>query len=875
MQHQRSPPSHQQSFPEQLDPSQTYQHSINNTGAQRELRHQGQEHYDSHSIRRSNEFYLGSRTSLYRTQSTSRHSMMALDQFQSSPQLSQQQQQQQQQGLRQDSSYQHRPPYPYYPQQQQKQQAPHPPNQHPYYQRQYQPASLPSFRPPPAYEPYGLDDYEQQDYENHRTLSLNNSGGRGGRSNVVSRPQSQFYRKVPPARFENLSLAEQARQEHQMRRQHYQQHYHQHRQQQQARLQSDFRHSSASSVKSNNIGRSAHDLAWERHCYYQQQQIQEDALAERKRIEYQQQVMAQRRLSSAEGIRQAPLQQRPSPLVRTSSLSRLSNSSTIVVAGYRSMMEKKADSNMTMAHNSSSVLSRSVSTSAVMETRIKTSKKAEKDGVTFKNKESPASENDAKSSSDCKFFRLLKKSDSKFSKSTAPSVTVMNTETSSALTQIQNSHINGSNVTSRDQYTTPKIIGQPFESVSPVPKPATGLSRKKTLKELAGSLARRCSSRFNNSSRPSSFAGSNSDPVIRFTQGDQFLGGGSKSTSSLSLTTDFAPLHLTFSSLPRSLAPGPDGVVDLQQAIAASQGSSSISTSSPSNAKYSSTPFTRASPSPIESPQPQQYELQGQRVPIHRKVTLFRSKTISLPKSPSRRASHAYTDTIERTPSDSANNAMASNDNDDDTSNNNNNTHSTRANSLPTRRRQRDSLRLANGHGLNFDAFLSPTLVSNISTVTANSSSVEEEANAVERSTNDLESALPGLGLGRVTPLPAAIITNGQSSDIDQQQKARRQIISLLALGRKDRNTGKTSQSIKSIGSTSSSSTPTTATTPITPLSQLSPLALEAQDDLFVEKNSSDASTNGGEKKENEEIEKIAFMLVPKSRYEFQPLVVA
>lgn len=155
------------------------------------------------------------------------------------------------------------------------------------------------------------------------------------------------------------------------------------------------------------------------------------------------------------------------------------------------------------------------------------------------------------------------------------------------------------------------------------------------------------------------------------------------------------------------------------------------------------------------------------------------------------------------------------------------------------------------------------------------STSAEDEASVVEKSTNDLESALPGAGLGRSTGtpiLPAIVTTGGRPADVQQQQKARRQIISLLAMGRKDRISAKTGYAMKSGSSSTASSptTPTTASTTATSLTQLSPLALEAQEDLFV------SPADAGEKGEEEDpCEKIAFMLVPKSRYEFQPLVVA
>ncbi|KAF9541303.1 hypothetical protein EC957_003259 [Mortierella hygrophila] len=899
IQHQR------QSIPAQLDPNQLYhQQSINNTGAQREPRQQqqaqqgqGQEHYPR-VILRTNELFLP--TNIVPNINTTPNSNSNISLTRNTPiQVTMQ-----------------------------------------YAQTA---ASPPTYHPPQ--EPLGYEDQDQQDANHRRSLSLNNSGGR--RVGARSRPQSQVYRKATPARFENLSLAELARQEHQMRRQHYQQHYHQHRQQQQHqqpqhqhqhqqyyhapgsrpqsmysngygaaasprastsprevnqfvpprhhqahprphlpsivmhqhqqqhRHPSDLRHSIVSSPKTSNVSRSAHDLAWERHCYYQQQQIQEDALAERKLIEQQQQHVQQQKrpqrpLSSVEGGLQVPLLQGSSSVVvRTSSLSRVSSISTTAVTGGNAASTIGRRTAVGKVALGSSGLSRSVSTSAIMDAKARAAKKDKSSHPNLKKngKESPTTETETKPSAmDCKFLRLFR-SDSKLS---AKKMVSANTESPSASTQAQTA-------SSKEQSTVPVIVTiQPLDSTTPAPSPATattGLNRRRTLKDLAPSirsLARRCSSRFssnNSSSRPNSFAGSSSDPMVQFADGKALEGGN----NSLLMTTSYLPLKLSLTSLPRSLVPGPDGIVDLQQAASPSSSSLSVKYFPPASASTPSLSLSDMVPSP---PQKEQQE---QRVPVHRKVTLFRSKTLSLAKSSLRLTSSPPTshadDTIDTTPS---NGMTAADDHDDDYNNNNNNNNnrnsSTRANSLPSRRRrQRDSLRLANGHGLDFDTFLPPTTTdSNVPT-----SSAEDEVSAVEKSTNDLESALPGAGLGRSTTppvLPAIVTTGSRFVDMEQQQKARRQIISLLAMGRKDRISAKTGHSMKSGSSTASSpTTPTTASTLATTLSQLSPLALEAQEDLFVTPATAEEKEGG----EEDPCEKIAFMLVPKSRYEFQPLVVA
>ncbi|KAF9311075.1 hypothetical protein BGZ91_006911 [Linnemannia elongata] len=637
---------------------------------------------------------------------------------------------------------------------------------------------------------------------------------------------------------------------------------------QQHRHPSDLRHSTVSSPKTSNVSRSAHDLAWERHCYYQQQQMQEDALAERKRIEQQQHAQQQKRtqrpLLSVEGGLQVPLLQDSSPaVVRTSSMSRVSSSSTTAVLGGNAASTNGRITAVGKVALGSSGLSRSVSTSAIMDAKAGAAKDRSSHPSLRKNdKESPATETETKSSAkDCKFLRLFR-SDSKLSTKKTVSA---NTESPSTSTQAQTAP-------SKEQSTAPVIVTiQPLDSTTSTPSPATattGLHRRRTLKDLAPSirsLARRCSSRFSSntsSSRPNSFAGSSSDPVMQFAE-EKASGGGSNSHS---MTTSYLPLKLSLTSLPRSLAAGTDGIVDLQQA-ASPLSSSPLSVKSFPPASSSTTSVTLS-----DMPPSLQQEQQDQRVPIHRKVTLFRSKTLTLAKSslkasspPTSHANH----TIDTTSSDS----MTAADDHNDDNNNNNKSSSTRANSLPShRRRQRDSLRLANGHGLDVDTFLPPTTTTAFNVTT--STSAGDEASAVEKSTNDLESALPGPGLGRSTGppvLPAIITTGGHPADRDQQQKARRQIISLLAMGRKDRISAKTGHAMKSGSSTTSSpTTPSTASSSATLLSQLSPLALEAQEDLCVKPAA--AEEKGGEE---DPCEKIAFMLVPKSRYEFQPLVVA
>ena len=150
--------------------------------------------------------------------------------------------------------------------------------------------------------------------------------------------------------------------------------------------------------------------------------------------------------------------------------------------------------------------------------------------------------------------------------------------------------------------------------------------------------------------------------------------------------------------------------------------------------------------------------------------------------------------------------------------------------------RPRDSLRLANGRG--FDLYAIHTKVFSETTAAAAASDCER----IEQSTSELERALP-------------VNSSRAVSEEEQHEVARRQIVAILGMGRKERISAKTDQVVP------------TATTRPSNLTSLSPLALEAQEDLAV------AEAKTEEKRQEDPCDRIAFMLVPKSRYEFQPLV--
>ncbi|KAG0197212.1 hypothetical protein BGX28_009289 [Mortierella sp. GBA30] len=339
---------------------------------------------------------------------------------------------------------------------------------------------------------------------------------------------------------------------------------------------------------------------------------------------------------------------------------------------------------------------------------------------------------------------------------------------------------------------------------------ATSLSRKKTLKDLGPSLrslARRCSSRFG--SRPSSYAGSSSDPVLQLSE-------GKVATGSLSMRTSHAS-SITSHDFTRQPRPEPHVIADLQQWRSELQ-LGSISGPSP------------VSPSIAN-------DIAPERVPIHRRVTLFRSKTTTLAGTRTAASTNAI-HTAETTPPNATNGAASP-------------PSPPVPRSKSVRMRPQSILRLANGRGLDLD-MLQPK------PITDSPGPIHGEQSAC-----DLKSSM-------VLSDPSMSATGLYSSlahtdDDDPQEAVRRQVLALLALGRKERISAKTGQVIPQ--------SPSLGLSSAAKQEHLSPLALEAQEEL---PHKTDAVSQLKEQKNEEEdpCERIAFMLVPKSRYEFQPLVV-
>ncbi|KAF8926665.1 hypothetical protein BGZ58_011008 [Dissophora ornata] len=631
--------------------------------------------------------------------------------------------------------------------------------------------------------------YHHQPYDNWRHEASSSSDDHSHSSQGLRRSLSltqtfparlQSSEHLAPAlpKLEDLSPAEQVRQEHSMRRRRYQMY---HQQQQQHRQQHQpqkhlYRHDqrqyrgmlpnghhhqvyhgqnveATSSVydlgqysprQQSSKARTARELAWERHCYYQQQQEEEEALAEQKRKEFQWQEQ-QEEEQRQQQLRLQPLEQ--DLVARTGSLNRSLSSSLSPQAAHAFGRSRSKSIAVFRTTKQSDINSRDVEPSSKDITATKSM------------------------TSDCPILtagrRLMRRNEAKELK--AASNGKQNPSEPGA-TNTDNAHDNP------EELATLQSVPHPSQEST------TSLTRRRTLKNIGPSirsLARRCSSRFSN--RPNSFAGSSSDPIVQFTDGKAVV------TGSLSNRTN----HRS-----RSLTPGPDGIVDLQQAE-----SSAVKYCPPASA---STLFL-----PLEATR--------ERVPIHRRVTLFRSKTTRLSPTSNAASDNKNDNAIVSTPVDTIMTTTK--------------TTVTRTKSLSTR--PRNSLRLANGRGFDFCSFQTKTSSETTTTITTS------DYERIDQSTSELQRALPVNGSHSV-------------SEEEQHEATRRQVIAFLAMGRKERISAKTGQAV-----------PTTATRP-TNLAYLSPLALEAQGDLAVAEE---------KKQEEDPCDRIAFMLVPKSRYEFQPLV--
>ncbi|KAF9575357.1 hypothetical protein EC968_003408 [Mortierella alpina] len=355
------------------------------------------------------------------------------------------------------------------------------------------------------------------------------------------------------------------------------------------------------------------------------------------------------------------------------------------------------------------------------------------------------------------------------------------------------------------------------------------------------SLARRCSSRFsssgsNSSSRPHSVVGSGSRDAAAADRALRRRSTGSAPASSISdHMYDFKPLQA-----------GPE-TMEIQKQR--------------------------------EEREALIKSVLSEKVPVHRTVSLFRSSTLH---------HHHLHPHLQRTAPGSMTTTMGEGGHammKDGTE------------TVPTRSMRR-SLRFANGRGLDFSTFVDPR---------GDRKAADANANATFRreGTDHQAAAYPLVSSATTSTSLSSVLET--VSDTDEHESMRKEILAILALGRKGTTRRAVSRSRSVSGNNghrrhrdSSAATkvsrPTASTLTVPHL--LSPLAVEAQEHIPVQREEEDEDDEDEDEDENEEdetanmmatgtkkammegaemidpCEHIAFMLVPKSRYEFQPLIV-
>ncbi|KAI1294250.1 hypothetical protein EDD11_008211 [Mortierella claussenii] len=810
-----------------------------------------------------------------------------------------------------------------------------------------------AINPPHGYAHYPLQPQRHHHHQRYETSSSSDSHshvGQGHRRSLSlthtdsasQRPHSfhpgqqyqpQYHQQQPKtSRFEDLSPAEQVRQEHQLRRQRYQMHhqYIQHqqhyRQQYHSHHQPSYLHHpqhrgaipllpphaylhqapsllpppshhyylplqhhpqySLSRHHSSAKDRSAHELAWERHCYYQQQQHHEDLLAERKRREKQWRLQNQRRDapqaqqqetgSKGGGGMLSPAGQDDDPaVIRTSSLNRIASAS----------LSPKAAQALGLSRSKS--------------VAVRGTKESDQNGDNKTKSMALAKELAGKSSvTDCHVLtvgrRLMKKThDSKGSLSMKQQHFVMPLSSSEQeVAKLDPTTDNAEDVQTEDLATLQPVVpaSVSLEPSFPAAEITTApiVTRRKTLKNSIKSLAHRYSSRFSNS-RPNSFAGMSSDPIINF------------AAPGMSEATKPGSLNTAASRVPVSIASETEAeyeIVDLKQVLRDLQLSKGegLNDNNDDNVKYfpptsistphlpititTTTPLPAATATAAVSTTPTTVTITPllpgtdatpERIPIHRKVTLFRSKTLSRCYQDASISSQSLTsNSTITTLSNSTTGSLAAKDDESSTLLSRTRSLLARSN-RPPQPRQRDSLRLANGRGIEH-IFHDPKACSDPTTTTATTTLTMSETAATTDGAETVADSIPADAMSSHSSSPS-VFTEEKDAQVQVQRKkqeqeqhevTRRQILALLSMGRKERLSAKTGRTTGPTLSTSPSTLPL-------PAPYLSPLALEAQEDYPAKQQQYQQAK---EDEEEDSCAKIAFMLVPKSRYEFQPLVV-
>ncbi|KAG0204085.1 hypothetical protein BGX33_008706 [Mortierella sp. NVP41] len=327
---------------------------------------------------------------------------------------------------------------------------------------------------------------------------------------------------------------------------------------------------------------------------------------------------------------------------------------------------------------------------------------------------------------------------------------------------------------------SPKLSS--FSPSMSAPQPSKKLLLKDHLAPSLKSLARRCSTRFGRGSRPNSYSGSRGDVVVEYPIGRRSL-GSHPSQQQRGHLYDF-----------KQLPTGPTGgLTDVQK---------------PNHHYHAHDSRPRRS-------------LTTERVPVHRKVTLFRSKSTRAPSSASM---------IEFLPD----------------------------------RPHRNSLRFANGRGLDFSS--TPSISSGGSSRTR--SSVDLKGSLATTTGTDETEVLPTITTTSVDSVVVSSVIPTSVLDLEEHEAMRQQIVAILSLDRNDMRRRPSSRP-KSRNESSSQQLQQQQGQQV-PQECLSPLAVEAQE-ILPEKKTLEEDEVAAELANP--CEHIAFMLVPKSQYEFQPLV--
>ncbi|KAG0085022.1 hypothetical protein BGZ93_000904 [Podila epicladia] len=552
--------------------------------------------------------------------------------------------------------------------------------------------------------------------------------------------------------------------------------------------------------------RSAYELAWERHLFYQEQQYQEEMKAERKKIEerqqqeqywqYQQEHYKFQRKMEHQQEEQQNRHHRPlsmqlescDTVARTGSLNRLRSTSL------------SKDTARVLGLCRSTTISIGGKKACKINNKSTTSPKPESIRIA----RTLLSVEDANNSASTR--RRVISHDSIGIELSSNHYDTISSASSYFASRI-NSHSGSSSPALDARPLTPfQLRDHHRPSVS---APST-LSRKKTLKDLAPalrSLARACSTRF---SRPNSM-----DVSSVLAQGER---PGRSSTQSDHMN-DFRPLSM-----------GPDSLAEFQQQQRRNSlaMSSALSTAAPVPVNGTTVVFL---PIAIQNKSPGTTARTKERPAVYRKVTPFRSNTPSSSSSRPRLVSSVSLPQNLESPDESS--------------------------------RLRNSMRFANGRGLDYYFFNTDSTNEDArSEVVAVAVGAGLDDNRVENDIQDDELAVPE---EVIQAIGDGDDDENRASSTSAQEAIRREIVALLAKGVRPLSAAATA-----------ALTQEAPPAPPAPVPCLSPLAVEAQEELPLPPSppmTPDQANDMYLLSEADLCDRIAFMLVPRYKYRYQPLV--